>query len=73
MNTIPAMRKMGEALARPMPGATKGVSSAAARGRSTTTGKRGAKRTKKAATGNEQAAHLRRSGEQQATKPNQQR
>jgi hypothetical protein len=71
---IPAMRKMGEALARPMPGATKGVSAAAARGRSTTTGKRGAKGAKKSANGSEQAGHLRRGGEQQqVTKPNQQR
>ncbi|WP_455361269.1 DEAD/DEAH box helicase family protein [Streptomyces sp. SYSU K21746] len=71
---IPAMRRMGEALNRPMPGDTKRVSTAAARGRSTTTAKRGAKGAKKSANGSEQAEHLRRSGEQQqATKPNQQR
>ncbi|WP_225077637.1 hypothetical protein [Streptomyces sp. CoT10] len=56
---IPAMRKMGEALNRPMPGATKrGVSAAAARGRSTTTAKRGGR--KAAPGGTEQAGHLRR-------------
>ncbi|MFF3127796.1 hypothetical protein ACFVRD_37130 [Streptomyces sp. NPDC057908] len=74
VSSIPAMRKMGEALARPMPGATKRVSTAAARGRSTTTGKRPVKGAKKSATGSEQAGHLRRGGEQQqVTKPNQQR
>ncbi|MFF8293638.1 DEAD/DEAH box helicase family protein [Streptomyces sp. NPDC016309] len=58
---IPAMRKMGEALNRPMPGATKGVSAAAARGRSTT-----AKRAPgKPANGTEQAGHLRRGGSEQ--------
>ncbi|MFB7739364.1 SNF2-related protein [Streptomyces sp. NPDC056112] len=68
---IPAMRKMGEALNRPMPGATKrGVSTAAARGRSTTTAKRGGR--KAAPGGTEQAGHLRRGAEQpQARKPNQ--
>ncbi|MCX4682553.1 hypothetical protein OG413_46065 [Streptomyces sp. NBC_01433] len=71
---IPAMRKMGEALDRPMPGAAKRVSAAAARGRSTTTGKRPVKGAKKSANGSEQAGHLRRSGEQQTSpKPNQQR
>ncbi|WP_406511009.1 hypothetical protein [Streptomyces sp. NBC_00212] len=68
---IPAMRKMGEALNRPMPGAKRGVSAAAARGRSTTTKQGG----KKPAPGNgtEQAGHLRRgSAEQpQARKPTQ--
>ncbi|MFE7656345.1 SNF2-related protein [Streptomyces bottropensis] len=56
---IPAMRKMGEALAKPMPGARPKVSAAAARGRSTT-----AKRSpvKKPGTDKttEQAGHLRR-------------
>ena len=65
---IPAMRRMGEALNRPMPGAKRGVSAAAARGRSTTT-----KRGKKPAAGDsaEQAGHLRRSGAEQpqARKP----
>ncbi|WP_374987185.1 hypothetical protein [Streptomyces fradiae] len=58
---IPAMRRMGEALNRPMPGA-KRVSAAAARGRSTTT-----KRGKKPAPGSgaEQAGHLRRGGAEQ--------
>jgi N12 class adenine-specific DNA methylase len=74
VSNIPAMRKMGEALNRPMPGATKRVSAAAARGRSTTTGKRPVKGAKKTANGSEQAGHLRRSSEQQtAPKPNQQR
>ncbi|MFF3958841.1 hypothetical protein ACFYY1_37400 [Streptomyces sp. NPDC001890] len=67
---IPAMRKMGEALNKPLPGAKRGVSAAAARGRSTTT-----KRGKKPAPGGsaEQAGHLRRGGaeQQQARKPNQ--
>ncbi|MFB9464389.1 hypothetical protein [Streptomyces cinereospinus] len=67
---IPAMRRMGEALNRPMPGA-KRVSAAAARGRSTTT----AKRAKKPASGGgaEQAGHLRRGGAEQpqARKPTQ--
>ncbi|WP_309049154.1 SNF2-related protein [Streptomyces sp.] len=59
---IPAMRKMGEALNRPMPGAKRGVSAAAARGRSTTT-----KRGKKPAPGAsaEQAGHLRRGSTEQ--------
>ncbi|GGO98249.1 SNF2-related protein [Wenjunlia tyrosinilytica] len=66
---IPAMRKMGEALDRPMPGATKRVSTAAARGRSTTA-KRGGKKT---TPGTDQAEHLRRGGaeQQQTRKPNQ--
>ncbi|MEU2899607.1 SNF2-related protein [Streptomyces sp. NPDC006967] len=67
---IPEMRKMGEALNRPMPGAKRGVSAAAARGRSTTT-----KRGKKPAPGGsaEQAGHLRRGGAEQtqARKPTQ--
>ncbi|MGW1037557.1 DEAD/DEAH box helicase family protein [Streptomyces antibioticus] len=70
---IPAMRRMGEALNRPMPGAKRGVSAAAARGRSTTT-KRGSG-GKKSASGNgaEQAGHLRRGGAEQpqARKPTQ--
>ncbi|MFE7212528.1 SNF2-related protein [Streptomyces sp. NPDC057611] len=69
---IPAMRKMGEALNRPMPGATKrGVSTAAARGRSTTTAKRGGRQA--APGGTEQAGYLRRSSAEQpqARKPNQ--
>lgn len=60
---IPAMRKMGEALNRPMPGAKRGVSTAAARGRSTTTAKKGGK--KPAPNGTEQAGHLRRGGAEQ--------
>ncbi|MFF2572694.1 SNF2-related protein [Streptomyces sp. NPDC058084] len=56
---IPAMRAMGEALAKPMPGARPKVSAAAARGKSTT-----AKRSpvKKPGTDKttEQASHLRR-------------
>ncbi|MFD3989708.1 DUF6884 domain-containing protein [Streptomyces californicus] len=64
VNQVPAMRKMGEALNRPMPGATNLVSTAAARGRSTTVGKRPAKGAKKPPVGGEQAGHLRRSGEQ---------
>ncbi|MEV6147036.1 DEAD/DEAH box helicase family protein [Streptomyces sp. NPDC051992] len=67
---IPAMRKMGEALNKPLPGAKRGVSAAAARGRSTTT-----KRGKKPAPGGstEQAGHLRRGGAEQpqARKPTQ--
>ncbi|PJE97141.1 hypothetical protein CUT44_14260 [Streptomyces carminius] len=65
---IPSMRRLGEALARPMPGATKRVSTAAARGRSTTVN-RGAK---KPANGAEQAGHLRPDGveQRQARKPN---
>ncbi|MFF0170232.1 SNF2-related protein [Streptomyces prasinus] len=69
---IPAMRKMGEALNRPLPAGTKrGVSTAAARGRSTTTAKRGGK--KAAPGGTEQAGHLRRGGAEQpqARKPTQ--
>jgi hypothetical protein len=68
---IPAMRKMGEALNRPMPGAKRGVSTAAARGRSTTTAKKGGK--KPAPGGTEQARHLRRDGveQQQTRKPTQ--
>ncbi|MEU8529539.1 hypothetical protein AB0C77_28715 [Streptomyces sp. NPDC048629] len=63
---IPAMRKMGEGLAKPMPGRPT-VSASAAKGRSTT-----AKRpVKKPAPGStEQAGHLRRSPEQtQSRKP----
>jgi hypothetical protein len=66
---IPVMRKLGEALNRPMPGTTKRVSSAAARGRSTT-GKAGAPKPAPSA---DQAGHLRRSGAdpQQPRKPHQ--
>ncbi|WP_030200641.1 hypothetical protein [Streptomyces sp. NRRL S-87] len=66
---IGALRKMGEALAKPMPGGRPKVSAAAARGRSTT-----AKRpVKKPAPGStEQAGHLRRGPEQpQPRKPQQ--
>ncbi|WP_437065423.1 hypothetical protein [Streptomyces sp. enrichment culture] len=68
---IPAMRQLGEALSRPLPGAKDGrgprVSTAAARGRSTT--RRGAKKLSSSA---EQAEHLRRSSnEQQGRKPTQ--
>ncbi|UQI49853.1 hypothetical protein M1P56_35790 (plasmid) [Streptomyces sp. HU2014] len=68
---IAALRRMGEALNRPMPGAKRGVSTAAARGRSTTTAKRGGK--KAAPGGAEQAGHLRRGAAEQpqARKPNQ--
>lgn len=69
---IPAMRKMGEALNRPLPAGTKrGVSTVAARGRSATTAKRGGK--KAAPGGTEQAGHLRRGGAEQpqARKPTQ--
>ncbi|WP_042404418.1 hypothetical protein [Streptacidiphilus carbonis] len=66
---IPALRKMGEALNRPMP-ANRGVSTAAARGRSTTTAKRGGKKAR--TEGAEQPGHLRRGPEQSQTrKPNQ--
>ncbi|MEU8828818.1 SNF2-related protein [Streptomyces sp. NPDC048636] len=65
---IPAMRKMGEALNRPMPGATKRVvSTAAARGRSTTGAKRGGKQA--APDGTEQAGHLRRGGAEPQQEP----
>jgi N12 class adenine-specific DNA methylase/SAM-dependent methyltransferase len=70
---IPEMRKMAEALRRPLPGVAKGkatrVSAAAARGRSTT-----AKRTpqKPGGTTPEPAGHLRRDPDhQQVRKPNQ--
>ncbi|MFI8265551.1 hypothetical protein [Streptomyces sp. NPDC085665] len=63
---IPAMRKMGEALAKPMPEVRRTVSAAAARGRSTT--KRYAK--KPASDTAEQAGHLRRAANQnQPSKP----
>jgi hypothetical protein len=57
---LPQMRKLGEALNRPLPTAVRGsgVSVAAARGRSTTV-KKGANRPNGAA---EQAGHLRRGG-----------
>jgi N12 class adenine-specific DNA methylase len=60
---IPAMRKLGEALNKPLPGAAKRVSPAAARGRSTTVKQGGAK--KPAAGRSEQAGHLRRGGPEQ--------
>lgn len=62
---VPAMRAMGEALSRPMPGATKRVSTAAARGRSTTTKRAAKKTTASDASGTEQAGHLRRTGTEQ--------
>ncbi|MGW2724127.1 DEAD/DEAH box helicase family protein [Streptomyces sp. NPDC001492] len=65
---IPAMRRMGEALSRPLPTAANGgkkasrqgggVSASAARGRSTTV----KRKPQGPAAGTEQAAHLRRSG-----------
>ncbi|MFI6209149.1 hypothetical protein ACIBAI_22545 [Streptomyces sp. NPDC051041] len=69
---IPAMRQLGEALSRPLPGAKDGraprVSTAAARGRSTT--RRGAKKPSGSA---EQAGHLRRGSteQQRSHKPTQ--
>ncbi|MGW3415603.1 hypothetical protein [Streptomyces sp. NPDC000888] len=79
---IPAMRQIGEALARPLPGAKDGrgtrVSTAAARGKSTTRGtaKKPSGSTKKKPGGSaEQAGHLRRDGaadpQQQNHKPTQ--
>ncbi|MFB6840233.1 hypothetical protein [Streptomyces sp. NPDC056361] len=56
---IPAMRKMGEALAKPMPGARPKVSAAAARGRSTTVKRSPVKKPGTDKT-TEQAGHLRR-------------
>ncbi|MFE0453052.1 DEAD/DEAH box helicase family protein [Streptomyces sp. NPDC058914] len=70
---IPPMRKIGEALSRPMPGAADGrgprVSTAAARGRSTTRRGTGTKKPG----GGEQAGHLRHGGseQQQGHKPTQ--
>ncbi|UZI33994.1 hypothetical protein [Streptomyces sp. VB1] len=69
VNNIPAMRKMGEALNRPLPGRDR-VSAATARGRSTTTGKPRAKGAKKSASGGDQAGHLRRAEQQTGPKPN---
>ncbi|PNV30904.1 hypothetical protein C1708_33030 [Streptomyces sp. DH-12] len=77
---IPAMRQIGEALARPLPAAKDGrgarVSAAAARGKSTT--RRGTKKpngtAKKPGAAAEQAGHLRRGGtepQQQNHKPTQ--
>ncbi|MGW9440679.1 hypothetical protein [Streptomyces sp. NPDC055607] len=60
---VRALRKMGEALAKPMPGARTRVSAAAAKSRSTTV-KRPAQ--KGAASSSEQTAHLRRRGPDQA-------
>ncbi|MFF9892985.1 hypothetical protein ACF1G1_26095 [Streptomyces albidoflavus] len=66
---IPEMRKLGAALARPLPGARDGrgtsVSTAAARGKSTTRGtakKAGGPGKRKAGGSAEQAGHLRRGG-----------
>ncbi|MGW6588429.1 DEAD/DEAH box helicase family protein [Streptomyces globisporus] len=77
VNRVEALRRMGDALARPMPGVGKRVSAAAARGRSTTTVKRplpSAAKKKSADGSGDQAGHLRRSGDQKsAAKPNQQR
>ncbi|GGU12876.1 hypothetical protein [Streptomyces lateritius] len=67
---IPAMRKMGEALAKPMPGARPKVSAAAARGRSTTT-KRPLKKPVPGST--EQQDHLRRGADQSQPRKPQQR
>ncbi|MGW5042193.1 hypothetical protein ACWEQK_28950 [Streptomyces parvulus] len=77
---IPEMRKIEAALSRPLPGARDGrstrVSTAAARGKSTTRGtvkKPGGSSGKKAGSSAEQAGHLRRSGadSQQNHKPTQ--
>ncbi|MFE4539678.1 hypothetical protein ACFRKB_32210 [Streptomyces scopuliridis] len=78
---IPAMRQIGEALARPLPGAKDGrgtrVSTAAARGKSTTRGaakKSGGSTKKKSGGSTEQAWHLRRAAadpQQQNPKPTQ--
>ncbi|MFJ3183910.1 hypothetical protein ACIPJN_36745 [Streptomyces sp. NPDC086796] len=77
---IPAMRQIGEALARPLPGAKDGrgtrVSTAAARGKSTTRGtakKPSGSAKKKSGAAAEQAGHLRRGGAepQQQNKPTQ--
>ncbi|MFF9070496.1 SNF2-related protein [Streptomyces sp. NPDC014891] len=69
---IPAMRKMGEALAKPMPGARPKVSAAAARGRSTTTKRSSAKKPATDKT-TEQAPHLRRGPDQTSPRKPQQR
>ncbi|MGY5099471.1 hypothetical protein [Streptomyces sp. 900105245] len=78
---IPEMRQLGAALSRPLPGARDGrgarVSTAAARGKSTTRGtvkKPGGSGKKKAGGSAEQAGHLRRGGtdpQQQNPKPSQ--
>ncbi|MGW3100001.1 hypothetical protein ACWDCC_41925, partial [Streptomyces sp. NPDC001102] len=77
---IPAMRQLGDALARPLPGAKDGrgtrVSTAAARGKSTTRGavKKPSGSPKKSGGAAEQAGHLRRGGadpQQQSPKPTQ--
>ncbi|MCH0567927.1 hypothetical protein I3F60_01370 [Streptomyces sp. MUM 136J] len=75
------MRQLGEALARPLPGARDGrdtrVSTAAARGKSTTRGtakKPNGAAKKKPGDSAEQAGHLRRGGaepQQQNRKPTQ--
>ncbi|MFF9147547.1 hypothetical protein ACF1BN_22100 [Streptomyces sp. NPDC014861] len=66
---VEAMRKMGAALAKPMPGRPSKVSAAAARSRSTT--KKSVK--KPGANSTEQAAHLRREGPGQSPSPKPQR
>lgn len=78
---IPAMRQLGDALSRPLPGAMDGrgtrVSTAAARGKSTTRGavkKPSGAAKKKSGGAAEQAGHLRRGGaepQQQNPKPTQ--
>ncbi|MBW1603530.1 hypothetical protein JJV70_15740 [Streptomyces sp. JJ66] len=78
---IPEMRKLGAALSRPLPGARDGrgarVSTAAARGKSTTRGavkKPGGSGKKKEGGSAEEAGHLRRGGtdpQQQNPKPSQ--
>lgn len=68
---IPAMRRMGEALAKPMPGARPKVSAAAARGRSTTVKRSPGKKPAAEKTA-EQAGHLRRGPDKtQPRKPQQ--
>ncbi|MGW6651205.1 DEAD/DEAH box helicase family protein [Streptomyces rubiginosohelvolus] len=77
VNKVEALRRMGDALVRPMPGAGKRVSAAAARGRSTTTVNRplpSAAKMKPANDSSDQAGHLRRNGDQKsAAKPNRRR
>ncbi|MEU2380336.1 hypothetical protein [Streptomyces misionensis] len=75
---IPAMRQLGEALARPLPGAKDGrsrVSTTAARGKSTTRNgmKKASGATKKPGSAAEQSGHLRRSNTdpRQGPKPTQ--
>ncbi|MEU3433055.1 DEAD/DEAH box helicase family protein [Streptomyces sp. NPDC006863] len=74
VSKIEALRTMGDALKRPLPGTANRVSAAAARATSTTKAKRPAKAKKSADSGAEQAGHLRRSsGQQPVVRPNQQR